>query len=190
MVYVCPGSEIFPPATAAALNPATPPLRTITWIWTEQWTWKKFGSLAEIAFLQVLSRVFVFSEDPFLFWASEVCIGPRCRPGCVCVVFSRLWFLQFLVSPAGIQTLGEREGGKRSVCLKVCGRHVTSTMLTLISDSEAAFKWLFFEFRARGPGFFPHSMKSPRCYGSKQTRKDTKVQKGGWWGGGWWGQKL
>lgn len=79
----------------------------------------------------------------------------------------------------------EREGGKRSVCLKVCGRHVTSTMLTLISDSEAAFKWLSFDFRARGPVFFPQSIKSPRCYGSKQTRKDTKVQKGGCWGG--WG---
>lgn len=29
------------PATAAALNPATPPLHTITWIWTQQWMWKK-----------------------------------------------------------------------------------------------------------------------------------------------------
>lgn len=63
MVCVCPWEwNVSPLATAAALNPATPPLSTITWIWTQQqWMWKKkFGGLAGITFLQLVSHSFEY----------------------------------------------------------------------------------------------------------------------------------
>lgn len=118
--YVCAGTEIFPPATAAALNPATPPLSTITWIWTEQWTWKKvwrsrWNHFSPIGFTCMLFFFFFFNLLDWTFFFLE----SLHRKPVSAWVFSRLWFLQFLFPRRSTEK--ERGGGGNGLA---AGRYV------------------------------------------------------------------
>lgn len=93
---------------------------------------KKFGGLAEITFLQLVSFLCVFLHSRRFFsseLASEICDFPA-------VISANFFFFFFF-----LQEYTETEGGKRSGCLKVCGRHVTCcTLLRLIFVSDPCFK--------------------------------------------------
>lgn len=88
---------------------------------------KKFGGLAETTLLLPAS-IYAFI---LLLW--EVfgwdCVKPGCPPDC----FPGWDFSDLFFSSAGIQ----REGGKRSGCLKVCGRHVVHRWDWVCSEIRA-----------------------------------------------------
>lgn len=115
----------------------------------------------------------------FLKVASEIRVSPSLSPA----VISSVSF-----PPAGIQRKRERErgrarerGGKRSGCLKVCGRHVMCcSLVCLIYASDLGFRSHQFDLCTRRSAF----LAKPTNSGDVTARqKDTKFQKGcGGWG--------
>lgn len=87
VVYGCPGSEIFPPATAAALNPATPPLRhyhmnldsavDVKKVWKSRWNHFSPSAFTCICFLEDTSLILPLEFASELGVGLAVCVFAR-----------------------------------------------------------------------------------------------------------------
>lgn len=135
------------------------------------WKKKKFGGPSEITFLHTVSYTCVC-----FFHSRRLLVQSWRRKS----VFSQLWFLPTsLFFPVGIY---RDRGGKRSGCLKVCGRHVTCcTLLRLIFLRDPRFKSHSFDLFTWGLIFFPQLIHFRDVTASN---KQTTTQKFKWGGGG------